>query len=220
MRALPAAVILGLSLSCTSAPKRPPDGGAAAGDEAEVAPAPAAADAPRATERPAPPADAARPDGDAPRVDPEDHAGDPPPGARRAWSAATLRDAVRGVASGAGAPTERAARALEAIAALIPSGDSADARAAVGAMQREIRALERLDAVDLDRADRVKAALEHGIEAMRAVARGRGAGWLEAWIDAAAAAVDGIEPAKPLGLQRAPVQDALRALADAVIVAG
>jgi hypothetical protein len=66
----------------------------------------------------------------------------------------------------------------------------------------------------------VKAALGEGVEATRALVRSRhGTRSLDAWVEAAATAVNAIDPARPLGLQRAAVQDALRSLADAVLVA-
>jgi hypothetical protein len=99
------------------------------------------------------------------------------------------------------------------------AGSSSTAAASIHRMRTETETLGRLSAVDLDRADRVKEALDRGTEAMRSFARIRGAEWLVAWVDAAAAAVNAIDPATPLGLQRAAVQDALRALADAVLVA-
>jgi hypothetical protein len=111
-------------------------------------------------------------------------------------------------------------RALGAIAGMLErmaGGDSTSRP--IAAMRRAIQDLERLGGVDLDRADHVKEALEQGIEATRAFARARGAEWLEPWEEAAANAVGAIDPASPLGLQRSAVQDALRSLADAVLVA-
>jgi hypothetical protein len=131
----------------------------------------------------------------------------------------SMREAVRGAGISRERPAQVVARALRAIAGVIQrvAREVPAAPSAIDGMLGEIRSLEDLGAVDLDRADRVKAALEQGVEATRAVARHRSA--LEEWVDAAAASVEGIDAATPLGLQRAPVQDALRALADAVAVA-
>jgi hypothetical protein len=135
---------------------------------------------------------------------------------------ATVRAAVSGVVSARGLPAYGIPRALRAIAGLLEGvgGGASPAAESIGRMRREVATLERLGAVDLDRADRVKAALADGVEAMRALARRRaGTGSLDAWVEAAATAVNAIDPATPLGLQRAAVQDALRSLADAVLMA-
>jgi hypothetical protein len=135
---------------------------------------------------------------------------------------ATVRDAVSGVVSAGGRPAYGTPRALGAIAGMLErmSGGASPAAESIERMRDEIVVLEGLGAVDLGRADRVKAALEHGVEAMRALVRSRPeTGALDAWVDAAAAAVSAIDTATPLGLQRPAVQDALRSLADAVLVA-
>jgi hypothetical protein len=128
---------------------------------------------------------------------------------------------VSGAATSRGLPAYGTPDALRAIAAALAraAGDDGPARASLERMRAEVEELERLGPIDLDRADRVRAALDRGIEALRAVAREGDAPGLGGWVDAAAAAVDGVDPATPLALQRAPVQDALRALADAALVA-
>jgi hypothetical protein len=133
-----------------------------------------------------------------------------------------VRDAVSRVVSARGLPAYGSPRALRAIADLLErmGGGASPAAESIARMRGEVATLERLGAVDLDRADRVKAALAYGVEATRALARSRpGTGSLDAWVNAAATAVNAIDPATPLGLQRAAVQDALRSLADAVLVA-
>jgi hypothetical protein len=142
------------------------------------------------------------------------HQGTPP-------TPAAVREAVGGVAASRDRPAYGTPQALEAIAGMLDrvAGGSATAAGAVEAMRARAETLARLDAIDLERADRVKDALERGVEALRALARDRGAGWLDPWVDAAAAAAGAIERATPLGLQLAAVQDALRSLADAVLVA-
>jgi hypothetical protein len=132
----------------------------------------------------------------------------------------SVRDAVREAAVSETRFARATARALRAIAGMLAlvAGDKAHARTEVDRMVGEIVAFEHLDAVDLDRADHVKAALERGVGAMRAIAKGR-ASWVQGWADGAAGAVAGIDPNLPLGLLRAPVQDALRALADAALAA-
>jgi hypothetical protein len=131
---------------------------------------------------------------------------------------ATLREAVSGVAAARGRGTPRALHAIAGVLERI-AGGAPRAAAQLQRMRAEIATLERLGAVDLDRADRLKDALDHGMEATRELARAEGQAWLEPWVDAAAAAANGIDPAMPLGLQSAVVQDALRSLADAVLVA-
>jgi hypothetical protein len=71
----------------------------------------------------------------------------------------------------------------------------------IAAMRLAVEDLEHLGGIDLDRADHVKEALEQGVRATRELARTRGAEWLDPWVEAAA------------------MQDALRSLADAVLVA-
>jgi hypothetical protein len=134
---------------------------------------------------------------------------------------AAVREAVGGVASARDRLAYGTPQALEAIAGMLErvAGGSAAAAGAVEAMRARAETLARLDAIDLERADRVKDAVERGVEALRALARDRGLAWLEPWVAAAAAAAGAIEPATPLGLQLATVQDALRSLADAVLVA-
>jgi hypothetical protein len=131
---------------------------------------------------------------------------------------ATVREAVSGVAAARGRGTPRALHAIAGVLERI-AGGAPRAAARIQRMRAEIATLEGLGAVDLDRADRLKEALDEAIEATRELARAEGQAWLEPWVDAAAVAANGIDPAMPLGLQSAVVQDALRSLADAVLVA-
>jgi hypothetical protein len=151
----------------------------------------------------------------APESGPTTEADRPPP------TPAEVREAVSGVATARGLSAYDTPRALLAIAGMlerIARGDSTGTPS-IAKMRRAIEALERLGGVDLDRADHVKEALERGVEATGTWARTRGAAWLDPWVAAAASAVEAIDPASPLGLQGAVVQDALRSLADAVLVA-
>jgi hypothetical protein len=138
---------------------------------------------------------------------------------RRTETADSVRAAVSGAASTRGSLADGTARALLAIAGLlerVAEGEPGPV-ASIERMRDEVARLEQLSRVDLDRADRVKAALERGIDAMREIARGRAR--LTAWVEAAARATRAIDPSTPLRLAHARVQDALRALADAVIAA-
>jgi hypothetical protein len=128
---------------------------------------------------------------------------------------------VSRAASTKGSLADGAARALLAIAGLLERVAEGVPRAvaAIDRMRGEVARLEELARVDLDRADRVKGALDRGVDAMRAIARDRESGSLTAWVEAAAAAASAVDPSTPLRLEHAPVQDALRALADAVIAA-
>jgi hypothetical protein len=203
-------------LSCARAPPRdagraPPSGDGAAPasrtrPEDETAGAPQRVD----DERPRPRTRAA------PDSGPTTEADRPPP------TPAEVREAVSDVATARGLPAYGTPRALLAIAGMLEqiAGGHSPGTPSIAAMRLAIQDLERLGGIDLDRADHVKEALERGIEATRAFARTRGAEWLDPWVEAAARAVGAIDPASPLGLQRAVVQDALRSLADAVLVAG
>jgi hypothetical protein len=202
--------------ACARAPARPPAPPPAA---TALEPASAGTVAPSH-------AAAAAPHGEGPGgAAPEERAAEPGTGSvASSPPAATpdlVREAVSGVASSPARPARAAPQALQAIAGLLErvAGGSAPAAEATGRMRASAEALSQLDAIDLARADRVKEALAHGVEALRAVARSRRAGFLEPWVDAAAAAGNAIDPATPLGLQLAAVQDALRSLADAVLVA-
>lgn len=132
-----------------------------------------------------------------------------------------VRSAVSAAATGIdGDGWRRAARALESVAGLLGRLDSEGSAAAPIAQAREeARALAGLGPVDLDRADRLRAGLAAGVDAIGSIARSRGERSLDPWIAAAARAVGAIDAAAPLGLQRAVVQDALRSVADAVLVA-
>jgi hypothetical protein len=211
--ALPGA-LLAAALACARTPTRdaarPPAPADDAGARAAATERPAPPDAATPADREGPPA----PPG--PAADPgASVAGDRPPA-----TPAALREAVSGVASSRGGPAHGVPRALQAIAGMLEqvAGGAPAPAEGIRRMRAETDALVRLGAIDLERADRVKDALERGAEALRALARDRGAAPLGPWVDAAAAAVDAIDPATPLGLQRAAVQDALRALADAVLV--
>lgn len=171
---------------------------------------------------PAAPGPAEREEAPPPEIEPPPRAPTPDPSAEPSGGiSSSVRAAVREAASDRGRPAQRAAGALRAIADLLDrlaAGAPAPA-GALARMREEIGALEELGAIDLDRADRVKAALDHGVEALRRVARAREAGWLRPWIDGAAAAAEAVDRSTPLGLQRAAVQDALRSLADAALAA-
>lgn len=142
---------------------------------------------------------------------PEDHSGAATPPA----TPGTLRAAIETTVT---APEQRSyVRALRQIASMLRQAGAASVSGAVDAIVAEAQRLERLDAIDLDRADRIRAALDAAAEGLGTVAAPDES--FTPWADAAATAVRHIDPAVPLGLQRAAVQDALRATADALIVA-
>lgn len=219
-------------MSCATAASRRSGHGSSEPGPAAPAPDPVTSGArsPFAGQPAPPPARETSAEGDPDRVPPagarerpapDERSADVRAPRRRAETADSVRAAVSGAASTRGSLAEGAARALLAIAGLLErvSEDEPGVVAPIERMRDEIARLEQLSRVDLDRADRVKAALERGVDAMREVARGREKGSLNAWVEAAARATSAIDPATPLRLAHARVQDALRALADAVIAA-
>jgi hypothetical protein len=76
--------------------------------------------------------------------------------------------------------------------------------------------VEDLAAISLDRADMVKAGLQAALDAAESFEASSGVAASE-WLASARVAVEKLDPTTPMGLQRAEVQDAFRALADAVI---
>jgi hypothetical protein len=136
-------------------------------------------------------------------------------------SAEELRAGVAAFArGGADGPAQRAARALQLLASGLDRGDRAGvAGEEIRRLRSEAAALSGLGAIDLDRAARLKAALDQAAAAVERIAASRHDPWLAEWAAAAASAVREVEPRTPLELQLARVQDALRSLADAALVA-
>jgi hypothetical protein len=156
-----------------------------------------------------------------PRTRAAPDSGPAPEATRASFTAAEVREAVSAVATARGSPAYGTPRALRAIVGMLEriAGGHSTGTPSIAAMRLAVEDLEHLGGIDLDRADHVKEALEQGVRATRELARTRGAEWLDPWVEAAASAVRAIDPPSPLGLQRAVVQDALRSLADAVLVA-
>lgn len=136
-------------------------------------------------------------------------------------SAEELRAGVAAFArGGTDGPAQRAARALQLLASGLDRGDRAGvAGEEIRRLRSEAAVLSGLGAIDLDRAARLKAALDQAAAAVQRIAASRHDPWLAEWVAAAASAVREVEPRTPLELQLAPVQDALRSLADAALVA-
>lgn len=130
-----------------------------------------------------------------------------------------LRAGVAGFARGRD-PARSAAQALQLLATALERADRSGAAAdELRRLRGEAAALSRLGPIALDRATRLRAALDQAAAAMERIASSRRATWLAPWAAAAASAVRDVQPRTPLELQLAPVQDALRSLADAALLA-
>jgi hypothetical protein len=114
----------------------------------------------------------------------------------------------------------RPARFLEALARaleLLPGASLAEDE--LERLRDEAAQLRELDPTDLDRADRVKAGFDRALAAFRSIAKAALDERHDEFLGDAVQAVERLDGRTPLGLQRTELQDAARALADAVLVA-
>lgn len=93
----------------------------------------------------------------------------------------------------------------------LPPGHAQSLRA----RSKELAGLDRLS---LERSDRLREALGAALAGLDLLVQSRGPA-LEPWVASAARAVRGIDPRVPFGLERAPIQDAARAVVDAFAAA-
>jgi hypothetical protein len=209
LSSLPALCLLVL-LGAACGPKRAPTPQPPAGADAGAPAAPESA--PQAPSQPAPAIPIPGPE----RA-PVEGAVEPVP----LRSAEELRAGVAAFArGGTDGPAQRAARALQLLASGLDRGDRAGvAGEEIRRLRSEAAVLSGLGAIDLDRAARLKAALDQAAAAVQRIAASRHDPWLAEWAAAAASAVREVGPRTPLELQLAPVQDALRSLTDAALVA-
>lgn len=202
-----------LLLCAACAPKRAPTAPTPAGAEGGAPAAPAPPAPPQPIPVPSPPSPETTTE--APGSTPE-HVPAPTP----LKDPGELRAGVAAFARGAGGPAQRAARALQLLASGLDRGDRAGvAGDEIRRLRSEAAVLSGLGAIDLDRAARLKAALDQAAAAVERIAASRHDPWLAEWAAAATSAVREVAPRTPLELQLAPVQDALRSLADAALVA-
>lgn len=130
-----------------------------------------------------------------------------------------VRAAVNALAS-AGLGEARPARFFEALSRaleLLPGASLAEGE--LDRLRDETGRLRDLDPIDLDRADRVKAGFDRALAAFTSIANATLDEQHDGFLEEAAQAVRRLDDRTPLGLQRTELQDAARALADAVLVA-
>jgi hypothetical protein len=114
----------------------------------------------------------------------------------------------------------RPARFLEALSrALEQLPGASHAEGDLERLRDEAGRLRALDPIDLDRADRVKAGFDQALVAFKSIADATLDERHDGFLEEATQAVRRLDSRTPLGLQRTELQDAARALADAVLVA-